>query len=429
MIELKNCPVCEKSEWENLDRLREQANWYQMDIREEDEPVGFKVCKECGFLTYDYIDGGRLAEHYDRERPVMAAANIITCNRKNEYHKIFLGENIDPLIKPDMNVLDVGCAQGSFLDLCHKYYNVPTHQLFGTEFSHAFSSFGINEYGVNISKEIDMNNKYDFISYYHVLEHIQYPEVELEKIKKVLNDDGYLYLSVPVFLDKLDESGGSMTMSFENLFHLNHVNCFTYQSFQNLLLKHGFEIVKEDKNLYGYTVLCKKSCPGTILKEDYLEVIKTLEKQKKAIELLNQKKHEEALEQEPNYPDAYLTLSLTADNMKSLEKQVEILEKGLKLLPKSTKLLMKLAQVYLQWDENSPDKQFYSNNIKKAEKLLNRAYDLRPGEDVLYFQAIIEAKYKKNFDKAASLLKKTIEINPTKFTESYNMIASIWKDK
>jgi tetratricopeptide (TPR) repeat protein len=426
MIKLEECPICKKTDFESLDSLRDHKYWYLKDMRDETEPVGFKICKNCAFVTYDYVEPDRLESHYDRERPVMSFNNIITGNRKNEYHREFLR---DITLITDWKYLDVGCANGSFLDFLAREYSIPRKNLYGTEHSKAFGNFAKYEYGLNISRHVE-NIKYNFISYYHVLEHIQWPDIALTTSRELLTDDGYLYISVPVFFEDFEEASGSILADFENLYHLNHVNVFTKKSLKNLLSVCGFDIIKENDTYYAYTVLCKKRFAHPLdntEKQDYQYFIDELKKQKQAVDLVNQKKNLEAISLIPNYPDAYLMQSLNAENMKSFDGQVKILTDGLTKMPKNHKLLVKLAQVYLQWDENKPDKKFYSNNIKMAEKLFLEALELRPNEDIYYFLALIEFKYKNNNEKAVRYLKKNMEINPTKFNEAWNMISAIYK--
>ena len=426
MIKLENCPICVGKDWTDLDYLRNKKTWYDKDMREEDEPVGFKICNDCGFITYDYVETGKLNSFYDNQRTMMSPNNIITCNRKNEYHKAFLQD----IIKSEWKCLDVGCAQGSFLDLLHNYYKVPLSNLYGTEWSEGFRLFGKHEYNLNITKEIDQSLKYDFISYYHVLEHIQFPDEEMELIGRLLKDDGYLYISVPTFLDILEESSGGIASDLENLYHLNHVNVFTEQSFHNLLNKFGWKVLKIDKKLYGHTVLCQKAEKQDIKKGKYLEYIDILEKQKKAIELMNNKKADEAFKLYPKFPDAYILFSLNKDNMKSYDAQMDLLNKCLEHCPENTKTLNQMAKVLFQWDENDAKKQYYSNNIKKCEKIFLDLVRDKPGtEDSYYFLALIEGKYKKDYDKAVEYLKTFMRINPVKFQESYNLISYFWKEK
>ena len=429
MVELKECPICHKENWKKLDYLRDHKYWQDIDYITLDEKCDMKICKECGFVTYDYVELDRLTDNYDRQRPVLNSGNIITCNRKNEYHETFLKEMLMGEECRDWNVLDVGCAQGSFLDSLAGY---GLHNLYGTEFSTAFRAFGKHEYRLNITKEIDESVKYDFISYYHVLEHCQHPDKELQKARELLEDDGYLYIAVPTWFDKLEQDSGSDVGSFEELFHMNHVNCFTKQSLHNIINTNGFEIIKENEHIYGLTVLCKKSdIKMLVVLEDYKEIVKTLSNHKEAISLLHAKQFDDALKLEPKFPDVYIYKSLQKDNMQSLDKQVEILDEGLKHNPDCMRLLLQKGKIHFQWDENTPDKiGYYSNNIKTAEELFKYVLEYKSGnEDIYYFLSMIELKYKLDYDKAVEYMKECLRINPSKFHECWNIIATIYKEK
>jgi SAM-dependent methyltransferase len=433
--ELKECPVCNNTDWQSMDDLRDHEYWFNKDWL-FDEPVGFKVCKDCGFVTYDYRDLKELAEHYEQERPVMSHANIITCNRKNVYHSEFLQD----VVKDDMKCLDVGCAQGSYLNLLNKKFGVPKENLFGTEWSSSFGAFAKYEYGVNIEKEIEDfgDIKYDLISYYHVLEHIQYPQKELEKIKKYLAKDGYLYISVPTFFKDLEEPSGGSTMDFENLYHLNHVNVFSDVSFENMLKNAGLRVVKTNKVHYGYAVLCQvdKSIKPDIVKEEYKVIYELLKKQRQAIDCVSsilpkERNIDKALELYPKFPEAHILKSMDFDMLKDFEHVKGILDNALKLMPDNYKLLYQKAILLMQWDEQRPDKTvWYSNNIKLAEQLFKRCLELKPSDDnVMYFLGLINAKYKKKFDIGIEWLRKSLQIDPKRFPEIYNKISLFYKLK
>lgn len=412
----QTCSICDGENWEYLDHLRDHKYWYKRDFRASDEPVGFKICKDCGYCTYDYIEDERLAESYDNQRKVMGAGNIITCNRKNLYHDAFLSG-----VKIKGNVLDVGCAQGSFLDYLATTGVTDRSMLYGTEWSSSFSNWAKYEYNINMSKEIDDSRFYGFISYYHVLEHIQYPDKELEKAIELLEDDGLMYISVPTWFDTYENWDGVVLTEYEYHYHLNHVNVFSVQSLKNLLNKVGLEVIKEDGKMYAYTVLCKKADKKAIVTEDYKIQIDKLERQRVATKFVQESKHKEALEVYPKYPDAAVMMSLNKENMKNFETQDEILSEMMELCPESSRILSQLARLYFQWDENTPDKQYYSNNIKRCEELFLQLEDQKPNEESWYFLGLIEGKYKKDYDKACKCMDRVIEINPQRFTECNNL--------
>jgi len=205
---------------------------------------------------------------------------------------------------------------------------------------------------------------------------------------------------------------------------------FTRMSLKNLLSVNGFEILKDDSRLYGYTVLCRKVRPTNKINNDGLNIKEILEKQKKAIELIHQKQPEKAVEIYPMFPDGWIAYALNKENMKDFGKQKEVLEVGLSHNPDSFKLKRQLAIMFYQWDENTPEKQYYSNNIKKAEGILLDLLNEKPGsEDILHMIGMINGKYKKDYNKAVYYFKEELKTNPTKFSEVWNNIGYFWKEK
>ena len=115
--------------------------------------------------------------------------------------------------------------------------------------------------------------------------------------------------------------------------------------------------------------------------------------------------------------------------MKDFNVQISILEEGLENNPGSTKLKLQLARTLYQWDENTPDKQFYSNNIRRAEDILLDLLNAKPGfEEIYNILGMIEAKYKKNYKKAREYFSKVLEINPSKYGEITNLVGWLWRE-
>lgn len=427
MIYLKNCPICEAETWHDLDYLRNKEVWVDKDYLYED-PVGFKVCEECGFLTYDYQQDVVLKQRYNQNSKLVTANNIITQNRKKYYHELFLEEFMKDI---KGNVLDYGCATGSFL----KWIKEKTScSVYGVEIIEAFVAFARQEYSVDITDDLQLFNdfvKFNFISLYKVLEHLQYPHTVLLDLINRSTDDALFYISVPVWFDmEFDETSGELTDSFEKYYHLNHVNVFTFNSFHNLLRKVGLKIIKSNSMMYGHTVLCERCEPDSNYdKDDYRLVELALQKQKNAFELFQQKRFEEAYKLCPDYIDAYIMNCFTKETMKDFNVQISILEEGLENNPGSTKLKLQLARTLYQWDENTPDKQFYSNNIRRAEDILLDLLNAKPGfEEIYNILGMIEAKYKKNYKKAREYFSKVLEINPSKYGEITNLVGWLWRE-
>ena len=428
IIENKNCSICDALDWKSLDYLRDQTYWYDRNYL-LDEPVGFKICKNCGFVTYDYIDDEELKRRYDDLIKIVDVSSMITKNRKIAYHKKFL---LDVSMVSGRNFLDYGAATGYFLKwLENKWWG----KGYGVESNDIMRRFAKHEYDIELSTEIP-DEQFDFISCYHTLEHVQYPDKLLKQFAEQLTDDGYLYISVPQIIQEeiLDEASGATAAEFEELYHLNHVNQFSKISLNNILNKCGFEIIKEDDKLYGYTVLCKKKSLvesagyEILLKENYLEIVSIIEKQKKAMDFFKKEKWEDARKAHKGYPDAWIMNAIK--NFKDLPEQERVLKEALEATNNHYKIRKQLAYLYHQWDENKARENFISNHIKLAKRLFEELIEEKPGmEDYLYYLSMIEMKWYKNYEKARGYLDRILEINPAKYSEIINLIGLIWKEK
>jgi SAM-dependent methyltransferase len=447
IIENKTCSVCDSSDWKSLDYLRDQKYWYERDYL-IDEPVGFKICKNCGFVTYDYTDDEELKRRYESLVRIVDIGSLITKRRKLYYHEKFLKnklkfDNDDNCI----NVLDYGAATGYFLKWFDEFIEcgfyddkIKIHDKdlnetvsvnsYGVESNDVLRKFGKYEYGIDITETIP-DQKFDFISCYHTLEHVQYPDKLLDKFNDKLNDNGYLYISVPYVVQDaiLDEPSGNLCSEFEELYHLNHVNQFTKVSLNNILNKAGFEIITEDELLYGYTVLCKKAkVPRIVIKENYLDIVSILEKQKKAMDLFKNEKWEEARQVFKGYPDAWVMNAIK--NFKDLHEQERVLKEALEPTGNHYKIRKQLAYLYHQWDENKAKECNITNHIKQSKALFEELAEQKPGmEDFIYYLVMIESRFYKDYDKARKYLDKILEINPAKYSEVVNLIGFLWKSK
>ena len=141
----------------------------------DDVDTSYKLSKNCGFVTYDLDKRPmKFDELYSKTREQISYGNIVTTNRKIEYHKNFLSEIVnfhEDLIDNAKRIFDIGCGTAGFLNYLKKTYGYINVQ--GTEYSESMRIFAKNEYGLDIKKEIsELEGKADFIMLYHTLEHI-----------------------------------------------------------------------------------------------------------------------------------------------------------------------------------------------------------------------------------------------------------------
>lgn len=169
------------------------------------------------------------------------------CSRINEAIKMLNNGN---------RLLDVGCGEGTFLNLAKKNYNY----VFGIDLSiEALKSAcrknftviknNINNEGIPFHKET-----FDAVTCLDVIEHIYDPVWLLSEIYRVLKRNGLVILSTPnvrfiEFVSKILLKGRFPKTSDDlHTYNGGHINYFTFRDIKNLLSNVGFKIL-EDKGI------------------------------------------------------------------------------------------------------------------------------------------------------------------------------------
>jgi len=142
-------------------------------------------------------------------------------------------------------ILDLGCRDGTLT----KYF-VEGNQVLGVDIDKNSLKIAKKNLGIEIL-EMDLNgdwqelgNKtFDVIVAGEILEHLYYPEIVLEKIKKRLNQNGVFIGSVPNAFSLKNRIryflGKKKNTPLEDPTHINH---FSYKELKNLLTKYFKEV-------------------------------------------------------------------------------------------------------------------------------------------------------------------------------------------
>lgn len=141
-------------------------------------------------------------------------------------------------IKKSGKALDIGCGNGAFLKALGK--KLSFWDLYGTEYN--------RKYKKNVEKlpqvrKIFIGNldqikqRFNLISLIHVLEHIVNPRNFLNKVRKILCNDGILFVQIPFYKKN----------PFE-LLTVDHASHFCHDSLKDLLNQSGFKVIKITSN-------------------------------------------------------------------------------------------------------------------------------------------------------------------------------------
>lgn len=191
------------------------------------------LCPKCGILQRvgemgNVYDGYELSEHI-----------------AHAYRTSFILRNI-PLAEPE-SILDVGAGNGAGLYVLQE------------KFPNATLVNGYDPHGTFsgcLKKKPD--SKYDLITMFQVLEHVENPAEELGWIAQHLNKDGVLLIDVP----------NCIKWPFDFII-ADHIWHFTKISLTRLLHKLGFLVVFISDDIVKNTITCLAKFKGKCVEADF----------------------------------------------------------------------------------------------------------------------------------------------------------------
>lgn len=219
-------------------------------------PFSYLECQGCGlvflsprpekkeilqFYEQDYYGEGLQKFHSWLEAPRL----FFAWNRIRRVKK---------LLPHPGKALDIGCGQGTFLQLLKK----EGWECYGTELTEE-SAARASRKGISVSVgEIDENrfgpHSFDLITLWHVLEHLPEPPKTLKTLTHLLKKGGILAISTPN-IDSLQAKIGR-----DQWFHLDpprHLFLYSPRTLEQMIESFGFRLLKLhhfslEQNPYGW---------------------------------------------------------------------------------------------------------------------------------------------------------------------------------
>lgn len=214
------CPICRKSDGFNL----------------VEEWIKYKIYY-CHFCNVVFSNPMKNPGPKWYEESEMYTLGRVLHHSIEWYHKQFIQ---DGKIYGE-KLLDVGCGIGVFLKEVQRLGYMVTGIDFDKEnVKIAKEQFCVREVFCNTLEEFVSsypNRKFDIITFFEVLEHIENPNTFVELVKKALKSGGYIALSVPNrerFVDPLGEVD----------YPPNHLTRWNVRALRSFLENRGFGIVK-----------------------------------------------------------------------------------------------------------------------------------------------------------------------------------------
>lgn len=237
------CPICGKTQVKNIYEIK------MILPKEYHLPNGYEIvsCVECGFCYADTKATLEDYNHYYGECNVYSGTPVGE-EAWNELHST-VGKMIENRLGKDESIMDMGFGKGNFLRYLKKEgYN----NIFGIDPSpdsvNSIKKSGIEAFVGSVFEQPGENQigKYKCVALFDVLEHLLYPKEAIVNLGKYIQEDGYLVISVPNY-NCLKYNNNPIT----NMFNQEHINYFSEQSLDNIMLQCGYVKVATNIEVVG----------------------------------------------------------------------------------------------------------------------------------------------------------------------------------
>lgn len=214
----------------------------------------FRECRDCSIIyttirpsKEDYLS---VSKTYI---PTTSANKRAFDDRVIEANEDF--ERIEKHVEKGI-VFDIGASSGIFLETARKRkWNVVGSEISQRCIKYAKQKFDIDLiYGYIEDLDID-EHKYELVTMIQVIEHLLTPIEDMSKIRNILKDDGYLYITTPTLAEDVE-------LLKENHMLPYHTINFTKETLLKFINDSGFDIIFSERyeceKLPCIRVLCKK---------------------------------------------------------------------------------------------------------------------------------------------------------------------------
>ncbi|MCK5493740.1 MAG: class I SAM-dependent methyltransferase [Candidatus Omnitrophica bacterium] len=258
-----NCIICGKDDFEQLS--------------EKDRfglAVSVVICRECGLIqTNPRLNQESYNEFYNAEFTKLIFGEDRT-TRDLFLDQYFHGQKIYKYLKTslpkalkDLFILEVGCGPGGIL----AYFKDLGCSVSGMDVGQERIDFGKNNYDLNLQvgtlADYKLDRKPDVVIMSHIVEHLLNPNNELERVRSILDKNGFMYIEVPGIRNL---SGNQYDLNFLHLLQISHTYHFSLRTLKNLANKVGFEFIRGDERVHSIFRPCNEK---EVYQNDFVQAL------------------------------------------------------------------------------------------------------------------------------------------------------------
>ena len=223
-------------------------------VKYQKENFAVTVCSNCSHHFIPHYYRSRISYTQYKNADVTAAVRAGNNWVKVQRHKLRF-KFIQRFIKKG-KLFDLGAGWGHFM-LAAKELG---YDIFGVEISEQPYLYCVNDLKLPVEHidffQMDGSKKFDIITMWDVLEHIDHADVFLKKCNELTEPGGYLFLQVPA----IDSYFAKRHKDNWKMMGLDHVNYFSQKTMRQILERNGYEVLAfkssfEIKLFLMYTIL------------------------------------------------------------------------------------------------------------------------------------------------------------------------------
>jgi len=238
MEDITACAVCGEGNF---------SHWMKCkDHTVSGEFFNIDKCNSCGFVFTNprplledlgnYYKAEAYISHTDSSKGIVN--KLYKLVRKTTLRKKY---NLVREFLLGKTLLDIGAGTGAFLNYCKEQGQT----VFGVEPDPDARKVAKDTYGIIEVPEEAMNSwgegYFSVITMWHVLEHVPKLNDRIQDIKRLLSDEGRLFIAVPNHLSRDAVHYGSVWAAYDVPRHLSH---FTPETIERLFGNNGFVLEK-----------------------------------------------------------------------------------------------------------------------------------------------------------------------------------------
>jgi 2-polyprenyl-3-methyl-5-hydroxy-6-metoxy-1,4-benzoquinol methylase len=237
-ISLKNCQVCQSSAIQAVTQIKDHSI--------TKETFELHKCTECGFLFTQNAPEESESGRYYQSEDYISHSNTSKGLVSRLYHvvrDIMLGRKFGLVnsLGSKKNLLDVGSGTGYFLN----FMKQRGYATFGIEIDEKAREFSKKQFGLDVNtpeylKNGGINQKFGYITLWHVLEHLYDPNAYLQTFYNLLEDDGHLIIAVPNHACFEAKYYGTYWAAYDVPRHLWH---FTPETLEKIATRNRFKLI------------------------------------------------------------------------------------------------------------------------------------------------------------------------------------------